>query len=128
MSAAIEAIAPGDISYRLSIVVRRVVRVGVGALGQCRFDPGTYIYIGSARRNLRARLERHLGLRPRHPHWHIDYLLDAPGVDIDGVETFALEECVLAACSPGAIVHPGFGSSDCTRGCGSHLRYGGREG
>ena len=47
--------------------------IKVGALGLVRFKAGIYAYVGSAQKNLTARLQRHA--RHRKPlRWHIDYL------------------------------------------------------
>jgi Uri superfamily endonuclease len=46
------------ISYQLGIEVRRPVRIGVGRLGQFLFPAGRYVYTGSAKRNLEARIAR----------------------------------------------------------------------
>ncbi len=48
--------------------------IEVGALGRIHFNMGFYIYIGSAQRNLRRRIERHLR-REKKLKWHVDYLL-----------------------------------------------------
>ena len=34
----------------------------------------------------------------------------------------SIEACVLASPEAGEVVVPGFGSSDCRHGCGSHLK------
>ena len=65
-------------TYQLLIRLRRPVTVVVGALGERTFAAGDYLYTGSARRNLEARIARHLswGENPqRKRHWHVDYLL-----------------------------------------------------
>ena len=54
--------------------------------------------------------------------WHIDYLLAAPGVRITKVVRSGREECELNQGSPGEVVVPGFGASDCKSGCGAHLK------
>ncbi|MEW5782619.1 MAG: GIY-YIG nuclease family protein [Pseudomonadota bacterium] len=110
------------ITYQLSIEIRRPVRVAVGRFGRFDFPAGRYIYTGSARRNLEARLARHLR-REKTLRWHIDFLLAAPGVSITGVNRLHEEECALNQATAGVIVVPGFGASDCRAGCGSHLKY-----
>ena len=109
------------ISYQLFIRVARPVTIGVGRLGEFRFAAGDYIYSGSARRGLRARVNRHLRSEKKL-RWHIDYLLAAAEVEITRVRISTLNECQLVADSGGAVVVSGFGSSDCRQGCGSHLR------
>lgn len=113
--------AKAPISYQLTIVVPQPVRVAVGALGTCAFPAGRYVYTGSAKRALEARIRRHLGRRGRR-HWHVDYLLDAPGVHVECVRRSHQPECFLNARTRGEVVVPGFGASDCRSGCGSHLK------
>jgi Uri superfamily endonuclease len=108
-------------TYQLLIEVGRDLELQVGALGLCRFPAGTYVYTGSARRNLEARVERHLR-RDKPLRWHVDYLLVAPDVRIVRVEFSQLPECQLNARTKGEIPVPGFGASDCRKGCGSHLK------
>jgi Uri superfamily endonuclease len=113
--------ADAPVSYQLSIDVPLDVRVVVGALGACDFPRGRYVYTGSAKRALEARIRRHLSARKRK-HWHIDHLLAVPGVQVIGVRRSARPECCLNATTRGRIVVPGFGASDCRAGCGSHLK------
>jgi len=46
----------------------------VGSLGTIHFREGYYVYIGSAQKNLRKRMERHLK-KKKKMRWHIDYFL-----------------------------------------------------
>ncbi|MDX9719346.1 MAG: DNA/RNA nuclease SfsA [Myxococcota bacterium] len=95
------------------------VSIWVGALGELTFEPGYYVYVGSARRALSARVARHLRRRKQF-HWHIDYLREYAR-SIRAFPIRAVEaECALAAQlrALGPAVR-GFGSSDC--GCGGHL-------
>jgi Uri superfamily endonuclease len=108
-------------TYQLAIDIARAVRVTVGRLGRYAFPAGRYLYTGSALRGIEARVRRHRS-RTKRLHWHIDYLLAAPGVVISGVSTFDAAECAVNQRTPGAIVVAGFGSSDCVCGCGSHLK------
>jgi Uri superfamily endonuclease len=108
-------------TYQLAIETKRAMRIQVGRLGEFLFPAGHYVYTGSARRGLEARIRRHLS-GDKRLHWHIDYLLAAPGVQITGVSTFDATECALNRRTPGEIVVEGFGSSDCASGCGSHLK------
>jgi len=41
----------------------------------CFFRRGFYVYVGSAQKNLKQRIERHLR-KEKKKHWHIDYLLE----------------------------------------------------
>ncbi|MDA8126675.1 MAG: DNA/RNA nuclease SfsA [Deltaproteobacteria bacterium] len=59
--------------YFLLLHLPRAVTVPVGSLGALPFSAGYYLYVGSARRALAKRLERHLRNQSTR-HWHIDYL------------------------------------------------------
>ena len=110
------------ISYRLEIRVGRPLRLRVGRLGVFRFPAGRYLYTGSARRNLEARIARHL--RPaKRLRWHIDYLLCSPGVRVLHVRRFREAECAVNRRARGVLPAPGFGAGDCRAGCGAHLKY-----
>lgn len=109
------------ISYQLHIRVPRRVRLKVGSLGTFDFPPGIYLYTGSGRRNIEARIARHL-TTCKTLRWHIDYLLAARGVTVRRVVRSTLPECCLNQGVPGTVVASGFGSSDCAAGCGSHLK------
>jgi Uri superfamily endonuclease len=67
------------VSYQLVIEVPSAVRVQIGRLGEFEFPAGTYVYTGSARRNLEARLARPKRAE-KQLRWHIDYLLAVQGV------------------------------------------------
>ena len=97
------------------------MRVCVGRLGEFDFPVGQYVYTGSALRNIEARIRRHLS-PVKKMHWHIDYLLVAPGVSVCEVKRFSECECVVNRQTSGDITVPGFGASDCRAGCGSHLK------
>lgn len=109
-------------SYQLRIEVKRPVRLIIGRLGRFLFPAGRYVYTGSARRNIDARIARHLR-KEKAIRWHIDWLLTAPGVRVASVKRSGEDECVLNQRTKGVSLVPGFGSSDCRSGCGSHLRY-----
>ncbi len=108
-------------SYQLHITVAHDTTVTVGKLGACTFPAGRYVYTGSARRNLEARIRRHLSSAKRL-HWHIDYLLASPNVRIENVDRSSVEECALNQQVAGSIPLSRFGASDCRNGCGSHLK------
>lgn len=116
-------------AYLLHLRVGRPARLRVGALGKLFFPAGNYIYVGSARKGIAARTERHRRVaasRCRHGRWHIDCLLVSPNVELVAVESFpGEEECVLSrriACEADVDVPaPGFGATDCTSGCAAHL-------
>ncbi len=115
-------------AYLLELEVKEIVRVTVGALGLQELAGGRYVYVGSARRGIEARLARHdrsaRNLAPRR--WHIDYLLGHPAVRLVRTHAFpGAEECGLSAhlaARPGVTVPIArFGASDCTAGCEAHL-------
>jgi Uri superfamily endonuclease len=109
-------------TYQLIIEVSRPLSLRVGQLGTFRFPAGRYVYTGSARRNLEARIARHLSSRKRL-RWHVDYLLAQRGVKVVRVRRSRLDECQLNRSVRGATPAAGFGASDCEAGCGSHLKY-----
>jgi Uri superfamily endonuclease len=120
--------APG--TYTLIMNASASIDVRVGALGERHFLKGLYTYTGSALGqtvSLRTRVARHLrGAKKRR--WHIDYLLTR-------VQTLQVVYCVsprrlecmivkaLGDESNSNVVVPGFGSSDCSRGCPAHLYH-----
>jgi len=109
--------------YLLLIEVTSPVRLRVGRLGDLTFGGGIYAYVGSARRGLRPRIERHLRGGKRL-FWHIDYLLSSASVSIGEVwVSTEMGECELAGSLAGSglfrFYGGGFGSSDCR--CPSHL-------
>jgi Uri superfamily endonuclease len=113
---------PQAISYQLQIEIPRPLRCTIGRLGEFDFPAGRYVYTGSARRGLEARIERHL--RPEKTlRWHIDYLLAAPGVRVIGVTRSGRSECALNRAVPGSAPVRRFGASDCDAGCVAHLKY-----
>ncbi len=118
---------PVPVSYQLFIDVQQAVRCAIGRFGTFEFPAGRYVYTGSARRGLEARIARHLR-QEKALRWHIDYLLAAPGVTIERTLRSARDECVLNRAAGGLVVVPGFGASDCKAGCGAHLRFLGSRG
>jgi Uri superfamily endonuclease len=110
------------ITYQLKIEVERPVTLRVGRLGEFLFPAGRYVYTGSARRNMEARIARHLR-REKTLRWHIDWLLSADAVHVVAVVRSRTEECALNQKARGVFLVPGFGASDCRSACGSHLRY-----
>ncbi|MBI4456583.1 MAG: GIY-YIG nuclease family protein [Acidobacteria bacterium] len=109
-------------SYQLHIDLEKKIRLNVGRLGTFFFPAGAYVYTGSGKRNIEARLRRHFSAT-KTTRWHIDYLLRHPRARILRARTFSEEECELNRETAGRIVVNGFGSSDCRGKCGSHLKY-----
>lgn len=99
-------------------------QITVGKLGRFAFRKGFYFYVGSAQRNLSARLERH-SKKTKPLRWHIDYL--STKAEMLGammmMEGPRRRECELAKKLDGIyeIAVPRFGASDCR--CGGHLFY-----
>ena len=107
--------------YLLILRIRENATIPVGRLGEVEFRKGYYLYVGSARKNLTSRLERHRRMRKRL-FWHIDFLRAvAEFHSAVPIRTQDVLECALArAVSEIAEWEvPGFGSSDCL--CPSHL-------
>jgi len=109
-------------TYQLHFDLDAPATVTVGRFGTFNFPAGRYVYTGSAKRNLEARIRRHLA-KEKKLKWHIDYLLAAPGIHMIEVKRFAEEECPLNQATAGTVIVPGFGASDCRSGCGSHLKF-----
>jgi Uri superfamily endonuclease len=109
-------------TYQLHFELDVPATVTVGRFGTFLFPAGRYVYTGSAKRNLEARIRRHLATEKKLK-WHIDYLLAAPGVHMTGVKRFSQEECPRNQATAGKVIVPGFGASDCRNGCGSHLKF-----
>lgn len=129
MAPAVKPRIPGRpfLSYQLILSVNKQITLQVGRLGRFKFPVGTYVYTGSARRNMGKRIERH-HRKSKPLRWHIDYLLRHPSVEILHVRHSRKKECTLNRETPGEITVKGFGSSDCRGGCGSHLKYQGPTG
>lgn len=111
---------PGRGVYVVQVMLAARVSLEVGSLGRLDFARGSYLYVGSAQRNLPARVSRHA--RPDKPlRWHIDRLTTAGRV----VAAWAWDkpadfECLLARCLEARFpVIAGFGASDCA--CRGHL-------
>ena len=109
-------------TYQLIVELRDEVRCRVGKLGVFDFPRGRYVYTGSAKANLQARIDRHLR-REKRFHWHIDYLLARPEARIVRVLTSGRSECALNRSTAGRVLVGGFGASDCRSGCGAHLKF-----
>ncbi len=114
--------------YQLFFKLSENKIIKVGALGPLRFQAGIYIYSGSGRKNLLQRIERHLSFSKKK-FWHIDYLSswsDFLFLDIM-IYFFRESECffhqLFQKYTHAPIPVPGFGSTDCKNGCGSHLLF-----
>lgn len=109
-------------SYQLIISLSQNINIQIGKLGLFSFQKGTYVYAGSAKRNMDARIKRHLS-KDKNLHWHIDYLLANEHAKIIKVIKSELSECDLNGHVKGKIIAKGFGSSDCKENCKSHLKF-----
>ncbi len=110
-------------AYLLLLRLTRPRTVRIGKLGTQRFEAGYYLYVGSAMRNLTARLNRHLRKTKTH-HWHIDYLRAvATEVTALPIRSSRRLECELARDLDALMDRgpTGFGCSDCS--CPVHLYY-----
>jgi Uri superfamily endonuclease len=113
-------------SYQIHIVITRNRKIKVGAIGEFLFTKGSYIYTGSAMKNLRQRIERH-SRKEKKIRWHIDYLLKDKFVKIEKIMVYPSrekEECLrnmqLLNSGDYEIIVPHFGASDC-KNCPAHL-------
>lgn len=94
--------------------------IEIGALGKEQFEPGTYIYVGSAMNNVEKRLERHFS-STENKYWHIDYF----SANAKHLDSFILPESSEYECVMAKILESfcesieNFGASDCN--CDSHL-------
>ncbi len=112
--------SPGSGVYVLEIILSSPLELSVGSLGSIDFEPGRYLYVGSAKKGLRARLQRH-ARREKKLHWHIDYLSATVASTRALVWPWAAgRECRLASelAGVGAVI-PRFGASGCA--CEGHL-------
>lgn len=114
-------------TYAVSFSLLEAVKISIGRLGWFDFLAGDYIYLGSALGpgGLRSRLGRHLR-SVKATHWHIDYL--RPYLEIRAIGYLPGNdnlECAwsqsLANLPTARLPAPGFGASDCIRGCPAHL-------
>jgi len=104
--------------YVLILRLEKGSRVRVGRLGEVKFKPGYYYYVGSAKKG-NSRICRHFR-REKKMRWHIDYL----SVVATPLLAYILnkEECDTAKkLSKSFEAIPGFGCSDCS--CKTHLFY-----
>lgn len=110
-------------SYILILKLNKNLSIIVGKLGNIEFKKGFYIYIGSGKKNIEKRVERHIK-RDKKTHWHIDYLTKDENFSI--IEIYLIEkfdECEITKIfiKNGISFIKNFGSTDCN--CSSHLFY-----
>jgi sugar fermentation stimulation protein A len=109
--------------YILVFYLPKSQKIGVGRIGLFQFPPGVYFYVGSAQRNLSARLKHH-AQKKKPCRWHIDYLsVKSKILGAIIVAEPREQECKLAK-KLGEVFElsvPRFGASDCH--CSGHLFY-----
>ena len=116
-------------TYVLIIENHADTEIEIGKIGCIAFKKGFYAYVGSALSGLERRIERHLRDvgNNKKLHWHIDYFLASPRVEVKEVvfaETEARKECEIAANLSMRLELESiarFGCSDCS--CKSHLFF-----
>jgi Uri superfamily endonuclease len=111
--------------YLLMLDLNKARSIRAGRLPVQTFRPGTYVYVGRARKNLQARLSRHLRA-DKKTHWHIDYFAPHKRIRRVWVRPGCYDECGVVGYLRSEIPDtelpaPGFGTSDCR--CRSHLVY-----
>jgi len=116
-------------AYVLYLDVKQPLTLCVGSLKSIFLPMGRYAYIGSARSGIAGRIRRHKRLAEKKTgkrHWHIDYLLVHPQIQLVG-ETAVVggSECDISlqiASRKGVTTPvPKFGSTDCRHKCIAHL-------
>ena len=115
--------------YSLVIELKQRKKIQVGKLGKVEFQPGLYVYTGSAMGGLRARLLRHLS-GTKKMRWHIDHFLNAEQASVKKIFLYPAapgQECrqnqKIAAIRGAQSALCKFGASDCNSGCHSHLIF-----
>jgi len=120
-------------NYTLLIFIKAQKQMTIGRIGKKNFQMGYYVYTGSAfgkgSLSLGGRIQRHIR-KQKMRRWHIDYLLSDEDVDLKAIVAGVMRqkmECTINQ-SLRDIFHAqipflGFGSSDCTEHCNSHLLY-----
>ncbi len=108
-------------AYMVIFELKEPKTIKIGSLGEISFCPAYYVYVGSAKKNLSARINRHSRKR-KNEHWHIDYLSSASkAIRLLPIRTQEDIECLLSKDLMGIcdFAIPNFGASDCD--CRSHL-------
>ncbi|MHA2152417.1 MAG: GIY-YIG nuclease family protein [Candidatus Thorarchaeota archaeon] len=117
-------------AYVLIIEISETVDIQIQSLGNVSFQPGSWIYVGSAMgagsTNLENRIKRHFRSE-KTLHWHIDHLLDK---NVKLIKAYWVQSQIHAECTIAQGIQAskefqagprGFGSSDCTSGCSAHI-------
>ena len=111
--------------YLLVLKLKDIQRIQLGKLSEICFKAGIYLYIGRARRGLRARLERHMRDNKKL-FWHIDYLLQKAKIEEVWIKRDVFDECgvvleIKKILKDSSSAIRNVGSSDCR--CPAHLFY-----
>lgn len=107
--------------YLLLIEIKNNSSINVGGLRNVFFRGGYYVYVGSAAKNMKKRIERHRRLKKR-AFWHVDYLTCTYPpffyfpIRIEKKYECELSKSLLEICD---WFVPKFGSRDCR--CKTHL-------
>ena len=107
--------------YMIVLHLDKDMDISIGSQGLRYFPAGYYVYVGSAKRNLAARIARHRRQRKQF-HWHIDYLRQKAEIvaDIPIRTADDLEHDLAGAVNNLADWRiDQFGCTDCQ--CASHL-------
>jgi len=109
-------------TYILVIENYKERKITIGKIGELEFSAGIYAYIGSGKKNLGARIKRHLSANKK-TFWHIDYFLDKETKIKEVWISPKRIECEVAQffIKNGFSYIRNFGSSDCR--CKSHLFF-----
>jgi len=112
-------------TYVLVVTLDKSARFSAGRLPETEFRPGTYLYIGRARKGLRGRLNRHI-TKNKKVYWHIDHLLQRAQIEQIWIKNNFFEECRTAEKINAFLDRDStrinrFGSSDCR--CSGHLFF-----
>jgi sugar fermentation stimulation protein A len=112
-------------AYILVMKLKKKQRITVGKLPVTTFHPGFYLYVGKAKKGLKARLNRHLS-KDKRLFWHIDYFLQKAEMEDIWIKPDFFQECQVAGQIKNLLNDSQwplkrFGSSDCV--CPSHLLF-----
>lgn len=115
--------------YLLELQLRNPTNIYLNRFGDLKFPAGFYYYSGSAMKNLKHRVNRHLAT-DKKIKWHIDYLTSNKNFEKESVFLLKADkkemECDFVQQFEAHInaehKFKKFGSSDC-RTCKSHLLY-----
>ncbi len=115
--------------YLLELFIDNPGLIASDRFNKFKLNAGYYYYCGSAQKNLKSRIRRHLSLNKKI-HWHIDHFTTGTKF-IERIWVFENAEremeCRLADFLENRLkfTHPikNFGNGDCTSGCISHLLF-----